>query len=194
MAVAAPPRHPALRRAPLPRRMLRALRALVVAVVVLLVLGLALLRVADWRPLVVLTGSMEPAIAPGDIVLADAAPARRARVGDVVTFAAPDGSGRTITHRVRAIGPDPGRPDRLAVRTQGDANPAGERWSIERDGSLRIARATLPGTPALRGVLAGGATRGTIVGVVALLVLAVLLREIWRPAAQSLPRPVRRRW
>ena len=50
------------------------------------------------RPYTVLTGSMEPTISPGDVVIDERISPLEARVGDVVTFRDPeDQSGRSPT-------------------------------------------------------------------------------------------------
>src|SRR5690348_17267519 len=53
-----------------------------------------------YRGEVILTGSMRPALQPGDMVIADRVPARDLRRGDIVSF---DDKGRTITHRVTQV-------------------------------------------------------------------------------------------
>ncbi len=102
-----------------------------------LALGLLLALTAPlafgMRPLVVLSGSMEPVLHVGDVTVVQRISPRDARVGDVVTFKAP-GSGRTTTHRLRAvrrIGDG-----RFAFTTKGDANNAVERWVLPAEGQL----------------------------------------------------------
>lgn len=149
----------------------------VVAVAVLLVL----LRASGWRPLVVLSDSMVPAVRRGDVVLVSSVLAKDVRPGQVITFAAPSGRrGRTITHRIvdaRREG------DVLRFVTRGDANDAPERWSVPASGRLGLVRLTVPGVgralrPAEDGVLRGGA-----LALLTLLGAGVALRVIWRPAA-----------
>jgi signal peptidase len=66
---------------------------------------------------VVLTGSMRPSIAPGDVVVVKAVPASSIGVGDVITF--DRGSDVPTTHRVIEVLDGDSGP---AFRTQGDAN------------------------------------------------------------------------
>lgn len=67
---------------------------------------------------VVLSGSMEPAMSAGDVIVVDAAPPSTISAGDVVTFAAA-GETRPTTHRViEVVETEQG----LAFRTAGDAN------------------------------------------------------------------------
>jgi len=67
---------------------------------------------------VVLSGSMEPAMSAGDVIVAEAVPPSTISAGDVVTFAAA-GETRPTTHRViEVVETEQG----LAFRTAGDAN------------------------------------------------------------------------
>jgi signal peptidase len=69
---------------------------------------------------VVLTASMTPAIAPGDVVIVDSVPARDIAVGDVIVFERRTGDAVPITHRVTGVERSAGAPP--AFRTKGDAN------------------------------------------------------------------------
>jgi signal peptidase I len=95
-------------------------------------------RVAGATPYAVLSGSMEPAMPPGTLVIVrDADPASIA-VGDVITFMPHENDPSVVTHRVIGVGVDmSGAP---TFTTKGDANPVadvtivrdyqlvGERW------------------------------------------------------------------
>lgn len=84
-------------------------------------------KVMGWTAVVVKSGSMTPSVAVGDVLITEQVPARQLAVGDIVTFADRRRPGRTITHRVRRID---ARDGRLHIRTRGDANRAGERWTV----------------------------------------------------------------
>jgi signal peptidase I len=71
---------------------------------------------AGWTPRVIMSGSMEPRIVPGDIVVTRAVPAAILAEGQVVTVQDPDHAGRTRTHRLVRRDPEGG----LVLR--GDAN------------------------------------------------------------------------
>jgi signal peptidase I len=111
---------------PLPR--VRWGRLALIAILASVVGGLALLRV--WPPLAtVMSGSMEPAINTGDMVVLqrlDRAP----HVGDVVAINVPDearsryGYPPVVIHRIKRIAPD-GR-----VTSQGDARPAPDPFNV----------------------------------------------------------------
>ena len=73
-------------------------------------------------PLIVLTGSMEPTIKAGDLIVTKKIDAKDVKVGDVISFFDPAGNGSTIlTHRVIDIEIDETSGE-LFFRTQGDDN------------------------------------------------------------------------
>ncbi|MEJ6490019.1 signal peptidase I [Leucobacter sp. USCH14] len=71
------------------------------------------------RPLVVISGSMEPGIPTGSLILSRTVPAADLAVGDVVTVPRPDGRG-PVTHRIVAIEAE--GDGSFALELQGDAN------------------------------------------------------------------------
>jgi signal peptidase len=73
------------------------------------------------RPLVVRSGSMEPAIPTGSMVLVHRVPAAAVRPGDIVSVTRPDHM--RVTHRVVRATPSPDRPGDVTLVLKGDANP-----------------------------------------------------------------------
>lgn len=69
------------------------------------------------KPLVLLSGSMSPALDTGDLALARTEPAGKVAVGDVVSVVGPDGV--RVTHRVAGIA---SAGDQTVLRLKGDAN------------------------------------------------------------------------
>lgn len=99
----------------------RAAGALCLVAVVLA--GIALVGVPKATgsvPLTVLSGSMSPAYAPGDVVVVRPAPAESLTTGDVVTFQPRTDDPTVVTHRIIAVtvAADGSR----GFVTQGDAN------------------------------------------------------------------------
>jgi signal peptidase I len=141
---------------------------------------------------VVQSGSMQPSIDPGDVVLARAMPDdAEVPLGRVVTFMAPEGSARTgITlHRVVAIDTDG------SLVTAGDANANPDSVAISLDDIIARACLLVPflGLPALW--LGNGSF--LLFGLWALLTAAALFVEAKRVLAaprrhrESTPRPDR---
>ena len=96
-----------------------------------------------WRPFVVQSGSMEPRINVGDIVLAAPVESASDLVGRVTVFVDPDRRESYKTHRVVALNADG------TMTTQGDANPTPDSTRISMDdvrglGRLLVSFAGLP--------------------------------------------------
>ena len=144
--------------------------------------GIALAIVAPLalgqRPYTVLSGSMEPAIGTGDVVVVKRIAPLDAQVGKVVTFSDPKHPDRLITHRVRSAHR---RGSQVDFVTKGDANNTVERWRVAKDGEISQVQYRVPEV----GRLALFAHSGP--GLVLLVLLPVLLlgvhefARIWRP-------------
>src|ERR671928_1524537 len=105
--------------------------ALAIACVALVGLGL-LPRTGWYRPVTVLSGSMRPAFAPGDMVVVTPEPSRDVRVGQVISYRIPVGDHHVQSHRVIKIVRGGAHP---LVRTKGDANNAADPWTAELHGT-----------------------------------------------------------
>ncbi|MGW9415675.1 LamG-like jellyroll fold domain-containing protein [Arthrobacter cupressi] len=99
--------------------------------------------VLGWQPTTVMSGSMEPTIAVGDVVVSRPMGAENFTTGRVVLVEDPDHAGRLRLHRIAAVNPD----GSLVLR--GDANAANDSSSVEPAavrgvGYLRIPAVGLP--------------------------------------------------
>lgn len=92
------------------------------------------------KMVVIDSSSMEPALSEGDLVVEREIHPAEANVGDIITFSEP-GTGRTTTHRVRALRPRGGR---VAFVTQGDSSGTVERFSVPADGEIGVAVRRVP--------------------------------------------------
>lgn len=151
---------------------------LLTVLLVLLAASVAGTRVAGLEPLTVLTGSMRPAIDPGDLVLVSRIRARDARPGQVITFRSPDGRDRTVTHRVVTATPRAGQ---IAFVTRGDANDAPELWSTDAAGRIGRVRAVVPRAGYVARPLSEGWSRAMALGLLTLAGACTALWLIWRP-------------
>jgi signal peptidase len=120
--------------------MRRALRRMVlfVAWVVLgmfggLVLAVGLPNAFHAKSLTVMSGSMEPTIGTGDVIVARQTSPMDVRVGDIVTFRDPLNHERLITHRVREMHV---QGDDVVFVTRGDANTGEEHWALPKEGTI----------------------------------------------------------
>ena len=142
----------------------------------------ALPNAMGMRSFTVMSGSMEPTIHVGDVVIDKKISPLDARPGDVVTFSDPTGRKRLITHRIRSLRV---QGNTVRVVTKGDANNAVELWTVPADG--RIGRVELRvwklGYP-----LVYAHSRFGLIGLVALpalLLCLVELRKIWKTPARE---------
>lgn len=77
-----------------------------------------------YKPFIVLSGSMEPGIMPGDLIITGNIDPKDIKVGDVITFR-PDKSA-AISHRVTDISNEGG----LSFYTKGDANIGADTGAV----------------------------------------------------------------
>jgi signal peptidase len=127
--------------------------------------------------LTVLSGSMMPTLRVGDVVVEEQISPLQARLGDIVTFKAPDDPTKLYTHRV--VGMD-ASDEFIHFVTQGDANSGTESWSIADTGKLGRVQYRVP----LVGYVtnrAGSRNGRLLLIVLPVLLLAIVeLRRIWR--------------
>jgi signal peptidase I len=151
--------------------------ALAVAVVGVLVLSVG--TFTGWLSIqTVPTGSMEPTIRKGSVILVDPVPVDDVEVGDIIVFAAPE-SGRMTVHRVATIDHDgDGRP---VFTTRGDANNGPDPWRLTVDGEhLHRVRYAVPVVGGLLLKLSEPTMRLALAATGAALVLGFGLHHIWR--------------
>jgi signal peptidase len=179
---------PRSRRVRLPNAVIPALRVLRAALRFLAItavgfaIGIAVALAVPFafhaRPLVVLSGSMEPALRTGDVSVVRSIAPLDARPGDIVTFRDPDNADRLITHRVRAMRV---QGDAVVFRTRGDANNVSEHWRVPATGEIGRLMYRIP---KLGWVLSYARSKGLFIlllgGALALL-LVLELSAIWRP-------------
>jgi signal peptidase I len=124
----------------LARVLLRSLRAAAriavwIALGVLTGVGIAIAapKFFGGQALTVMSGSMEPAIHTGDVVLTERIAPLDAKVGDVITFRSPERENHLLTHRVRKITV---KGARVHFVTKGDAVNGLEQWNVPMSASL----------------------------------------------------------
>ena len=114
-----------------PRRDRRALHLVVSLAVTLSTLLVAIIAIGQatgaWRLAPVLSGSMEPNVPKGAMVVAEQVDIHHLRVGDIMLFNAPLDGHPPVVHRIHEIFEIGGEP---AFRTKGDANDAPDAWTI----------------------------------------------------------------
>jgi signal peptidase len=111
---------------------------IIAGVLVLLTLGVIVPRLGGATPYTILTGSMQPGMPPGTLVVVKPVQPENIAIGTVITYQLDSGKPTVVTHRVVRVGID-GTGHRI-FSTQGDANNApdekvvlpaqirGEKW------------------------------------------------------------------
>jgi signal peptidase len=143
-----------------------------------LLLAISLPVLFGCRSLVVMSGSMEPAIPTGSVVVVKRIPAAEIAVGDVISFRSPEDPGRILTHRAQAVAVEGGS---VEVETRGDANTGAESWDIDATGTVGRVAFHVPLLGYLVAPLQGTVPRLLLVVVPALLLCGFLIADIWRP-------------
>jgi signal peptidase len=125
LRLGAHPAAPAVAARPAPRHWLLGGLQTVIALGLLLVIVALLAGIAPtffgYEAVVVLSGSMAPALEVGDLAVIAPVPVEALRVGDIVSYRSAHLGHVNVTHRLVAIQPGPGGSPRF--RTKGDANP-----------------------------------------------------------------------
>jgi signal peptidase I len=150
----------------------------------LLVLAIAGPLALGDHPHTDLTGSMEPAISPGDVVINEEIRPWQAQVGDVVTFRDPEEQSKLLTHRVvsvKRVG------SRLAFVTQGDANNTQEHWRVPIDGQIGRVAYKVPWVGHVAVLTRTKLGWALLIGVPLILLLFEELWRIWRPRPEVDP-------
>jgi signal peptidase I len=110
----------------------------VVAAAVSLFAWTMLPALIGWSPSVVLTGSMRPAIQPGDIVITAPVVEHTLRPGYIIRFRDPSEPGRHLMHRIVRINADG------TIVTRGDANASDDSTPVPPTAVTGMARMRVP--------------------------------------------------
>jgi signal peptidase I len=136
--------------------------------------------VFGYQSLTVVSGSMEPTLGVGSVVIDEVISPLDARPGDIVTFKDPL-KPRQLTHRLQKVRVEG---DTAYMTTLGDANDAPERWTVPVDGQIGRVVAHLPKLGYAREALSGRYAR--LAALAAVLAFgALMLVDLWRPKGRS---------
>ena len=86
----------------------------------------------------VVTGSMQPTIPIGSMVVTEQLPASRLQVGNILVFPDPNDLKLTIVHRIVWLGHD--QSGDVLVRTKGDYNALPDQWTLKRAANIQADR------------------------------------------------------
>lgn len=102
---------------------------LILAVSAVLAAAVLVPRLAGATPYVIETGSMQPGLPPGTLVVIRPVDPASLTAGSVITYQVRSGEPEVVTHRVIAQGID--TTGSLRFRTQGDANSAADQGWVQ---------------------------------------------------------------
>ncbi|MDO9354209.1 MAG: signal peptidase I [Solirubrobacteraceae bacterium] len=123
------------------------------------------------------TGSMAPALQPGDLVIVKQVAVDSVALGDVIGVRT--AAGQVIVHRVQRVD---GAGGALRVTTRGDANPTSETWTIPRGSEVALVRGSIPSLGSMVDAVKGPFAAFAVL-IAGLLLALSQLRSIWsRPA------------
>jgi signal peptidase I len=174
------------------RRIARVVSTLVVAAGLLFGAVLVLPAALGWQRYVIVSGSMTGTYDRGSLVLDEVVPVSELRVGDVITYRPPAGSGPAglVTHRIAEITTD--RVGRRSFRTKGDANEAADPWTFQLPtGEQARVRLGIPYAGYAVAALGKRDLRILLIGIPAGLIALMSIAGLWREAgveAAAVPR------
>lgn len=126
-------------------------------------------KIGGYCPLIVLTGSMEPEIKSGDLIICKQIDSDQVKVNDIIAFFDPDSTGSAVlTHRVKEIINENGA---LSFRTMGDANNAEDKLPVPAEALVGEYKFRIPGAGNVAMFMQ--TTAGLVVCVVVPLILLV---------------------
>ena len=117
--------------------------AFVLAILGALGIGAWALAQGSWAVNPVLSGSMRPGFTVGGAVISQRIPVSELAVRDVIIFHNPNKPSEEMVHRIVQMtkGPD----GQLLIKTQGDANPVPDPWTLTlRGGPIYKVRWSVP--------------------------------------------------
>jgi signal peptidase len=126
-------------------------------------------KLNGYSPLIVLTGSMEPAIESGDLIIVQQVDSSQVSVGDIIAFFDPESTDSSVvTHRVTEVLSEGGT---LSFRTKGDLNNVEDTLSVPSSNLVGVYRTKLHGVGNIAMFMQ--TTTGLVVCVIVPLVLLV---------------------
>lgn len=110
-------------KAPVAMRVLGRVRDVICTLAAILIIATVCCFMFGYKPAIVLSGSMEPTIETGSIVLIDKNDTEDIAKGDIIAF---NVDNTFITHRVTKI-------DDEGIHTKGDGNQTADLWVLQQD-------------------------------------------------------------
>jgi signal peptidase I len=157
-------------------------------VVTLAVLAFGVLAVGphvlDYRTMTMLTGSMSPAIDPGDVTIVTPLPVDEVTAGMIIAYHIPIDDHHLVSHRVVSV--EHAADGTVTVQTKGDANDAADPWqaTLQGDTAYQV-QAVIPELGHVIEALRTPVVSQALVYGAPTLLAGWLLLSIWRPATPT---------
>ncbi len=135
--------------------------------------ALILLVTGDYRPMVVNTDSMQPALENGDVIVNEVVAPAEIKVGDIVAYSDDLRGGAVITERVLEVSEQAGA---YSFATTGDSSSRVEHWSIDQSGSVGRVAYRAPGLGRWLAAATSGLPGAALLAGITILVIGVLAR------------------
>nr|WP_289038087.1 signal peptidase I [uncultured Allobacillus sp.] len=159
-------------------------------VAIVLLVGFAIMQVKDdpqgapslfgYTLMNVLTGSMEPEIAPGDIVLITEAKSSQLQQNDVITFR--DSENTIVTHRINEVISENGE---TVYQTKGDANNTVDEELITTDQIIGSVAFTIPNAGHFSDFIKNPIVLAVLSGLIVFILTVGLLKKYVAPSEEK---------
>jgi signal peptidase len=145
--------------------------------------GLAVFpQLGVYRTATVLSNSMRPTFAAGDLIVIRPEPLRDVRVGQVISYRVPTGAQQVETHRVLRVLQGGNAP---IVQTKGDANNWRDPWTAQLHGGTAWKLSfVVPYAGYAINALRSRSVHLAAIFVVPALLALLFLNDLWRPSAR----------
>jgi signal peptidase len=136
-------------------------------------------RFLPYQTYTVLSGSMEPTLPVGSVIIAVPARGEELNTGDIITVVNPQHAGVLVTHRIIEI---ENSPQGRTFKTKGDANNVADSWVVPGTGNGWRYAFAIPQLGYALSALQSDIGRLVLLVIPTLLLVGLLLVEIWLPA------------
>lgn len=152
---------------------------LLVAAAAILAAALVGVRLFGFKPFAVLSPSMTPKYAVGDLVYALPVDPEEIEAGDVLTFVA-NTEGTVVTHRVAEVD----RENRCFY-TKGDANDSRDGSPVAYENAVGVVKFSLPKMGYVSSWVSGASGKYAVTAAALALILLMILPELFRSAGKE---------
>lgn len=154
-------------------KLIKGINILVALVLIVIAAGVAYIAIPFFgnQALIVRSGSMEPTIGTGSVIVVRPEEFGFYKVGDIIAFRSQTNSNTIITHRITSV---EAKPEGVSYKTKGDANEEVDNWTVPAHNVLGRSYFTVPEAGKL---LAFAKSKTGMAGLIAFPAAIVILLE-----------------